>query len=741
MVPCSLGILTREKNGPRPTAERLVRDPVPGLSPSLHIRFEYELPVSPLMLPDLSKKTPQSGDVELLSRSPAVQLFLQRAQVLQPAFTLTSANARAIAEICVYLDGLPLSIELAAARIRLLSPDKLLIHLRHRLDLLTGGARDLPERQQTLRNTLKWSYDLLTEREQQLFSRLAVFAGGCTLEAAEAIVHDTNHQEISVLDGLTSLLDNHLLQRKEEAEETRLIMLETIREYALDCLEMRGEMEITRRAHAEYYATWLGELNQEPGQRRDTLWLSQLEQEQDNLRETLSWLIERKEAEKALDLCSALRRFWETHGTVSEGRRWLESALSSGSEAPAAVRAKALNSAAELAYIQGAYGQTEVYCRESIALFQELGDRQGIALSLTTLGFMERSRGCYTAAAALREESLAVYRELENPQGITLSLLLLGSVLTFQGNYTRASTLVEEGLAKARAWGYTDALGDALNIAATIAFFQGDYARARCLIEENLALHQTLGDQRGRAYDLSFLGAITLWSEHDHSAARNLIEEALALCQKLGDQRAVAKAHYRLGCVALDQDDHSGAQASYMQCLAILWEVEDTWLIAASLEKLAQVALAQERPAWAARLCGCAEVLRETMDGPLPPIERPTHADAVAASRAHLGEKLFALIWAEGRAMTPQQACTARESALPQQASALSKSPIYPLGLTSREVDILRLVAEGLTDAQVGEKRVLSPRTVSAHLRSIYNKLGINSRAAATRFALENHLV
>jgi predicted ATPase/DNA-binding CsgD family transcriptional regulator len=713
----------------------------------LRVRLERELAVAPLVLPDLAKRASPHADLEVLSRSAAVQLFLQRAQAIKPDFTITEANARTIAEICVHLDGLPLSIELAAARIRLLSPRELLTRLSHRLDMLTGGARDLPERQRTLRNTIKWSYDLLSTEEQQLFRRLAVFAGGCTLAAAEAVVPAAGPLELSVLDGLTSLLDNHLLQRKDVVGgESRLMMLETIREYALRCLETSGEAEATRHAHADYYVALLDESNHELGQRNDPTWLSLLEREHNNLRAALGCLTEREEAENALRLACALRPFWEAHGYISEGRQWLERALSASSRAPAAIRAKALHCAGELAYMQGAYRRTEALCRESIALFQDLGDRRSIAINLTTLAGVERSRGCYAEASSLREASLAMYRELEDPEGMTCSVILLASVLTYQGKYARASMMVEEGLAKAREWGYKDSIGDALNIAATIAFFQGHYASARSLIEENLAHHRASEDQRGCAYDLSFLGQILLVSEHDYEGSRALVEEALALFKELGDRRAIAKAHYRLGCVAFARGDLIEAQALYRQCLAILWEVEDTWLIAASLEKLARVALAQEQAAWAAQLCGAAEVLREVTGATRPPIERADYEYTIAAARTQLGEKTFAATLAEGRTMTPQQAFAAQELAAGQQARTMRKSairllPMHLPGLTAREVDVLRLVAEGLTDIQVAEQLVLSPRTVSTHLRSIYSKLGINSRTAAARFALENRLV
>jgi predicted ATPase/DNA-binding CsgD family transcriptional regulator len=712
----------------------------------LRVRLEQELQVAPLVLPDLSKRASPDEDAEALARSTAVQLFLQRAQAIKPDFTITEDNARTIAEICVRLDGLPLSIELAAARMKLLSPHKLLVRLEHRLDVLTGGARDMPERQQTLRNTIKWSYDLLNTEEQRLFRRLAVFVGGCTLEMAEAIVPAAGHLEISVLDGLTSLLDNHLLQQKDVVGgESRLMMLETIREFALGCLEMSGEAEAARRAHADCYVALLSESNQELGQSKDAMWLSRLEQEHDNLRAALGWLVEREDTEKALRLGCSLRRFWEMHGYINEGRKWLERALGGSSRASAAVRAKALNIAGELAYMQGAYSLTQTYCRESITLFQELGDQHGVAINLTSLGYMERSRGCYAEASSLREASLAMYRELEDAEGITHSLILLASVLTYRGSYARASMLVEEALAKAREWGYKEAIGDAVNVAASIAFFQGHYASARRLIEENLAHHRAVEDQRGCAYDLSFLGQITLISEHDYVSSRALIEEALALFKELGDRRAIAKAHYRLGCVAFERGDLLEALALYRQCLVSLWEVEDTWLIAEALEKIARVALAQEQGARAARLCGAAEVLRAAMGAPIPPIERADYAYTVAAARTSLGEGLFAAARGEGRTMTPQQAFAAQEPASAQQARTAPKSatrllPIHLPRLTAREVDVLRLVAEGLTDAQVAEQLVLSPRTVSTHLRSIYNKLGINSRSAATRFALENRL-
>jgi predicted ATPase/DNA-binding CsgD family transcriptional regulator len=706
----------------------------------LHVRVEHAFPVAPLVLPDVQCKNMPHADIE---RNPAVSLFLQHVRLHQPTYSLTEANARSIAEICVRLEGLPLSIELAAARIRLLSPDKLLVRLKHRLDILTGGARDLTERQQSLRNTLRWSYDLLSPEEQQLFRRLAVFSGGCTLEAAEAVISAVGHLQTSVLDGLTTLLDHHLLQQLEGGEsEPRLVMLETIREFALECLITHGEAEVTRRAHADYYrlladeADWASELSQR------LVW-----QELDNLRAAFTWLLEREEAEAALQLSNALCPFWELRSCLSEGREWLERALAASSRASAATQAKTLTSAGILAYFQGDYASTETYCERSMALFRELGDIRSSASTLTTLAMMERSRGRYVEAHRLLEVSLAIYREWKDDEGITLSLILLASVLSYQGHYVRAQALIEEGLSKASELGNHDVLCDALNIAAAVAFLQGHFTTARSYLEEGLTFHRAGENRRGRAYDLSFLGYLSLFSEQDHKAAQAMVEEALALFEEVGDRRGISKAHYRLGSIAFDRGDYTAAHTFYEQSLAILWEVEDTWSLAACLERVAEAAVAQGEPAWALRLCGAAEVLRETIEAPVPPIERTDYDYALAAARTLLGQEVFSATWEEGRTMTPPQAYAARGPARPAQLVHTMPKPTlkgqpssYPAGLTAREVSVLRLVAEGMTDAQVAQRLMLSPRTISTHLRSIYNKLCVNSRTAATRFAIEHHL-
>jgi len=640
----------------------------------LRVQGEYESAVPPLALPAL--KYPLVA--EALSHYAAVALFLQRAQGSRPDFHITDANAQVIAEICVYLDGLPLAIELAAARIKLLTPQALLARLEHRLAVLTGGTRDLPARQQTLRGTIKWSYELLPAGEQRLFRRLSVFMGGCTLKAVEAVCGET---EAAALDGVASVLDNSLLQQIEQAaDEPRFVMLETIREFGRECLEASGEQEETRRAHAYYYVALAEEAEPQLASAEREQWVHRLEQEHDNLRAVLSWAVERKEAEIALRLGGALWRFWLLQGHLSEGREWLEKALAvavpqashlPGTQVPPAVWAKALGGAGVLAHYQGDYRQAKLLCEESLALFRALGDKRGMAAALNGLGLIARASNNYAEAQALHEESLAILRELGDTWGIA----------------------------------------EALSFLTRVAVFQGDDTAGKALCEESFALFRALGDRRDIATRLWFLGNAAL-VQGDYAKARTCYEEALKTFRELGLK----------------------------------------WFIAICLEGLARVAIAQSQPKWAVHLLGAAALLREAL-GVSPPASHLTNYERTAAtSRAQLGEERFAAAWAEGREMTLEQVLAEQAHATPpEQTSTVptiphptdtaAPPPTYPDELTPREVEILRLVASGLSNARMAEQLIISPRTVHAHVRSIYSKLGITSRAAATRYAIDLKLL
>ena len=717
----------------------------------LHLQGEHVFPVPVLALPDLA----QLPEGEGLLQFAAIALFLQRAQAMLPTFQLTSANARAVAEICVRLDGLPLALELAAARIRLLPPQALLARLSQRLAVLTSGPRTLPERQQTLRNTLKWSYDLLDAQEQQLFRRLSVFVGGWALEAAEAMGNlgqESDSDGMSLLDGVASLLEKSLLLQVEQGgEEPRLIMLETAREYGLECLTANGEMEAVRQAHATYYLA-LAE-SERGGSQQQAVWLERLEREHDNLRAAMWWFLEQGEAgqsyEMALRLGGALRRFWLVHGHWSEGQRFLRRALAGSEGVTVSVRVKALSAAAHLALKQVDYDQGKALAEESLVLYRELGDTAGIALSLYLLGSITWLKGTYAVARSLTEESLALWREVGDQENAAWSLFNLAIMAIEQGEYSRGHTLFEETLRMHRELGNKRGIAASLlRLAWVIYYSQGEPATERSLLEEGLALFRELGDKENIADSLNTLGWVVL-QQGETAIAQSLAEESVVLFREMGTRIGIAESLLLLARVTTFQGNHAAARTLYEESLALCRGEGDKWDIASGLEGLASVVAAQGEQAWAARLWGAAEALRETISAPLPPVFRAEHERAVAATRLQLSEQVFAAAWAEGRTMTPEQALAAQgPTTLPQPiprepapAPAVVPAPAFPAGLTAREVEVLRLVAQGLTDAQVAEQLVISPRTVNGHLRSIYSKIGVTSRSAATRYAVDHHLV
>jgi predicted ATPase len=461
----------------------------------LHISGEYEFPVAPLAVPDLT----QVPEHEVLAQVAAVSLFVQRAQATQPSFTLTRSNAHTIAEICVRLDGLPLAIELATARIKLLPPQALLKRLEHRLTVLTGGARNLPIRQQTLRNTIQWSYDLLSAQEQRLFRQLSVFVGGCTLGAAAAVYSAGTDQAIEIFEEVASLLDKSLLQQTEqEGEEPRLLILETIREYGLECLRERGELEAAQRAHVAYYLALAEEAighwsNVEGGK-----WIERLERDHENLRAALQWALERADAagETAVRLGLALCRFWGVHGHLSEGRIVLERALAASGRSGAAVRAKALLATFFIAWYQSDYARVEEVCEEALSLCQQLGDQRGIAYAHLGLAGVALHRHHYAAARVLAEEALAGFRGGGDTLQAAFALMALGRVASIQGEYPRANQLFEESLVLYRTLGDPGDMVWPLLYLARIAITEGEPAQAHTRLAEALALSREAGDKR-----------------------------------------------------------------------------------------------------------------------------------------------------------------------------------------------------------------------------------------------------
>jgi len=631
----------------------------------LQVQGEYEFQVPPLALPNRE----QMLACETLAEYAAVALFLQRAWAINPDFQLTDTNAAAIASICLRLDGLPLAIELAAARIKLLSPQELLVRLEDPLAVLTGGPRDLPVRQQTLRNTLHWSYQLLSAWEQHLFRLLSVFVGGCTMEAAEAVSASqiAISQEHRVLDGLASLISKSLtLTVQQEGEPSRLFLLETIREYGLECLKASGEMERVRAAHAEYYLRLAEEAEQHLSGREQACWLARLEREHSNLRAGLQWFLDQAEQgasrEMALRLATALGEFWLIRGHGSYGRLALERALANSAGAGAPYLAKGFATAGLIARGQGDLGQAETWLKRSLALSRQLDDTRGRARTLRELGNVAMLRGENTRAHALLEEGLTLFRELGDMQGINDAFLTRADVLLIQGEYSRASTLLEESLAFYRKAGPLAMVSQTLNLLASAAFYQGDGHRVYTLLEESLALAREADDKDSIAYALILTGLVSL-IQGKTKTARALVEEGLALARGGGWRERMAWGILGLGWTAFFEQRYEAARSLFEEGLALVHAVGNQVFTAFYLEGLASVIALQGQLALAARLWGVVEGLRKALDATVPPVMLRTYEQLRQQVQSQLGEEAFSALWDQGRTMTQGQVLTIEELA------------------------------------------------------------------------------
>jgi len=707
---------------------------------ALHLQGEYEFAVPPLALPDLSRPSPS----EDLAQSAAVLLFLQRARAIKPDFHFTPTNAHAIAEICIRIDGLPLAIELAAARIKLLPPQMLLARLSRRLQVLTGGARNLPARQQTLRNTIAWSYDLLTTEEQRLFRWLSVFVGGCTLEAVEAVCTAAKDFAIEeVLEGVASLIDKSLVQQTErEGEEPRLLLLETIREYGLDYLQAEGELAVAQHEHATYYLQLAEEA--EPWLRgpEQLVWLARLEREHENLRAVIDWALASGQRELALRMISALYLFWVRWGYPREGSALLEQALAGSEAAATPLRAKAVYAAAALAYWQQDFRRLESFTEAYLPLAQELGDQQSMALARFAQGLVALQRHEDAAARALFEESLVGLREPGDSYWIASIRLNLGRLALRQGADQRALTLLEENLALTRASGDTSNEAWTLLSLGQLALAQADLTTAQKQLEEGLDLSRRTSESSAIAYALTLLGWTTL-QQGKFDEAHTRLKESLQLYREQGNRWGIARSLLLFAHLTTAEGDLAEARARYQESLSTAREMGFKGFTASGLKGLGVVVAAQGQFSWAAQLWGAAEQLREGRDVSLP---AALYEQSVEAARTHLGEQALVTALAEGRMMTPEQVLAAKVMAptpVPARPASASpmKSPPYPAGLTGREMEVLRLMAQGMTNPQIAERLIISLHTVNAHVRSIYTKLELNSRSALTRYALEHHLL
>ncbi len=614
---------------------------------------EYSVPA--LRLPDLEPLPAP----EPLARCESVRLFVERARAIRPDFQVADEDARAVAEICHRLDGLPLAIELAAAWVRLFDPPALLARLGGRLALLTGGPRDRPPRQRTLRAMIDWSYRLLGGRERRLFGRLAVFVGGWSMEAAEAVCGGAGG--VDVLAGLSALAEQSLLRRAEGAGgEARFGMLETIREYAAEKLAAGGEGTAPRRRHAVYYLGLAREAERELHGLRQAAWLDRLETEHDNLRAAVAWALDAGEAEVALGLAAALHWFWYVRGHATEGRGLLARALEAhagvegaggrGEEAPSLLVAAALYAAGHLALFQGDYAAARPLLRESAAAYRSLDDGPALVDALVFLGMAANHLGDGAGARAAVEEIAALSPTLTGRRA---------RALLWRGDAAASRPALEESLGLFRALEDAWFIAQVLTDLGLIALGGGDRLEARARHEEGVALARALGDRALLAAALNSLGEVARCAGDDAEAAA-LYGESLELFRKLGNRQDVPRLLHNLGYVALRGHDLARSEALFRRSLELFQEIGLERGIAEGLAGLAAVsavrACTRTEAARAARLWGAAERWRAGSGAPWWPADRVERDRYLPVARALVDEATFAAAWAEGEALTLEQA-------------------------------------------------------------------------------------
>ena len=630
-------------------------------SEALNITGEIAWPVPPLSMIDPQK----IANTTALQTSEAARLFLDRAAAARPDFAASDRTASAIAQICHRLDGLPLAIELAAARVKVLSVDQIAARLDDRFNLLSFGERTAPDRHQTLRAMIDWSYGLLEQLEKTLFRRLAVFASGWTLEAAQAVCGSDDLGPQVVLDVLTRLIDKSLVQVRKRNGDTRFSMLETIRQYANEKLLEANELEAIRRRHLDCFLKLAEESEpklQGPEQAR---WIERLDTENGNLRAALEWSLTDGDVKIGLQLAVGLGQFWFMRGHLfGEGREWLEKILS----------------------------RPEVQEQKEV--------RARAFLSLGTLTYFQ---GDHVAARSAYENSLTLYQDLRDKAGIAEALYYLAEVAATQGDDVTARSL---------------------------------HAAARSASEENLAGLRIQSDQWNIAHTLNFLGELTR-TEGDYLAARSLYEESLAIRRELGDQRGIAISLINLGFVAHYQGDYRQAATFFAESLALFQKHGGRRGIVDCIAALAGVAGAEGQPERAAQLFGAVEALREVIRTYVTYSDQIEYDRNVAAVRAQLDEATFTRAWAEGRALTMEEAVDCALAVA--KASPVDKSSAVPAtsrqaakqrfaGLTAREREVAVSIAQGKSNREIAETLVLSERTIEGHVSNVLNKLGFTAR-------------
>ncbi len=828
------------------------------------------------MVPSLQTPNPKDQiPISSLQEFDAVRLFVDRASAMQLNFQLTEHNVNAVAQICQRLDGIPLAIELAAARVKVLSVEQIAARLDDALRLLTEGKRSAPQRHQTLRATLDWSYDQLAMAEQILFRRLAVFAGGFTLAAAEEVCTDDDLKRDAVLMVLLHLIDKSLVLKHEQEGASRYRLLEPIRQYAHEQLKEAREAEAFSQKHLEFYMQFAEEAEPKLIGFEQMTSLKRLDAEHDNLRAAIDWAGRNDKAEAGLRLVTALRWFWDLLGywleaksilavmrarplltpttphmirlygratfmqgifssmsargeaaepllndaitlaqsvadqqTISEAILWkgwnafwhgdhttarahIEDSLARAQAiGDTHLAATILDSRGYYAFIRGELIGARADLEEGLRLARALGDKFRIAWCLSTLGIIAFARGDYADAYALNVESLSIARELGLRRQIRMVQQRLGQIAFIEGDVARAQLLYDDTMRLCREMGERGSMAHMLNLMSNLKRVTGDYGNARPLADEGLQVAKEAGEKLEEAHALAALGRVAL-GQGDYTTARARFEQSLTIRQQISNKLDMPAALHDLGDLALCQDDLALAHDYYEQALSVSREIGNQASVSVALRMLgylalehgdatralqllkegltlnqqrqfrlgmirylpavAALALARDDVPRAARLLATADALLDALHVRLEPADARACQRSVERVRAQLdastgsarGQATFNQAWSEGRAWTLEQAIVEAEPLLTEPVAAPIASALArdPNALTARELDVLRLVAAGLTDAQIAERLVISRRTVSTHLTAIYSKLGVNSRAAATRHALDHQLI
>jgi predicted ATPase/DNA-binding CsgD family transcriptional regulator len=656
----------------------------------LHLSGEYTVAVPALALAGQERVPP----VEQLAEVPAIRLFVERARAARLDFALTEANAAAVTAICARLDGLPLAIELAAARVRALSPQALLAQLEQRLRLLTVGPRDAPERQQTMHAAIAWSYDLLATAEQRLFRQLSMFAGGWTLETSAAVCNPALDQ----LAGVDSLIDHSMIRMLDLPNgHTRYDMLETLREFGRQQLDASGAADVVASRHAAYFADLAERAGRALRGADQPEWLLRLDQERDNIRAALDTALERGDGVTALRLALGSAEYWISRGHIAEGTRRLDQVLEIADQAPAAMQA---------------WGY--VWC-----------------------GQYARDRADFAVAEAALRRAVDLARAAHDDIVLADALLTLSSTLMYQGRFVESSDLNELALAAARRSGDKFQIADALASGSISLFAMGEHSSACLIAEESLTIWRALGERIRISHVLTILGYYALW-QGDLERSQSLANESLRVAREIDDYWCIGFVSQLLGYIALERRDYHEAGGWLRDALHRASEQDMRMQIAEGLEGLAVVASGVGDPARAASLLGAANTVRERYLLPLPPPRRPTIERTTSALRGKLTAEQFRAAWQAGQSMAHGDAVAL---ALAPDVS-VSPAPAVPAAgeLSARELQVVRLLADGRTNQEIAATLGISHYTVANHVRNIMNKLGLDSRTAVAAWAVRSGL-